>query len=72
MHPPLGSRKPETRHLNLKWTVGDIDRICRMAKNGLTAVGICETLKGTSLESTPGEIVKLCFDAGQFVRTRVA
>lgn len=57
-----------TRHLNLKWTVADVDRVINMARAHYTARGICEALKGSRLESTPGEIMSVCRDAGQFVR----
>lgn len=72
MIPPLGSRDPETRHLNLKWSVDDIDLVVGLARHGYTVNGICLRLKGTPLESTQGEILCLCRSLGQFVRKGAA
>lgn len=47
------------QRLNLKWTVGDVDRVAVLARKGWTAENICMELRGTSLESTPAEIINL-------------
>lgn len=63
--PPLGSIRPETRHLNLKFTLADIGHVIWHAKAGHTAVEIAAQLP--RLNATPEEIIKVCFDAGQYV-----
>ena len=55
------------QRLNLKWTVGDIDRVIARAKAGKSAVEICAMLEGSTLESTPDEIIDLCREAGLIV-----
>lgn len=60
MRPPLGSRSPETRHLNLTWTVRAIDRVAFMRRNaGLTAEEIATKLHGTMYQCGPGYIQRL-------------
>lgn len=54
--------------LNLKWSVGDVDRVVAEARRGRTAAEICRQLKGTRLESTVGEIMGLCLNSGFSVR----
>lgn len=68
MSPPLGTYSPETRHLNLKWTVGDVDRLIRSARSGMSSDQIADELRDTSLASTPDEISSLLFGAGVFVK----
>lgn len=55
-------------HLNLKWTVADTDAIISMARSGFTAGDICQFFMGARLESEPGEIKRICDDAGVFIR----
>lgn len=55
---------------NLKWTVADVDRVVALARRHWTAENICMELRGTQLESTPAEIVKLMADAGIYVAAR--
>lgn len=49
---------------NFKWSVGDIDRLVMAARSGKSVFDICAALKGTTLESEPGEILKLVHEAG--------
>lgn len=55
-------------HLNLKWSVADVDAVVKQARRGRTAAEICAQLKGTRLESTVGEIMRLCLNSGFSVR----
>lgn len=52
------------QRLNLKWSVGDIDRLVIAARSGKSVFDICAALKGTKLESEPTEILNLVHEAG--------
>jgi hypothetical protein len=57
------------QRLNLKWTVGDIDKLVIAARQGKSVFDICAALKGSRLDSSPDEILKLIHEAGgQFAR----
>lgn len=49
---------------NFKWSVADVDNILRGASKGMSVLDICNALKGSRLESTPEEIMKLVDEAG--------
>lgn len=67
MTPALGTFKPETRHLNLTWTVADSDQIQSMARAGYSASHIAVVMKRTE------EAVRsFCDQNGVFVRYRSA
>lgn len=53
---------------NFKWSVGDVDRVVKMARKGKTATEISEELADTSLASTPAEILHLCLNVQCSVR----
>lgn len=55
---------------NFKWSVADVDRVAALARKHWTAENICMELRGTPLESTPAEIVKLMDEAGVHVQSR--
>lgn len=55
-----------TSHLNLKWTVADVDQIVRSAREGATAEQIASTFPNATAE----EIERICADARQFVRRK--
>lgn len=57
-----------TAHLNLKWSVGDLDRLKARAKQGGTAQEIADEFEGSDLESTAHEIHRLCLSMGVSVR----
>lgn len=60
LNPPLGSYKPETRHLNLQWTVGDIDRMNFIRMNRiLTLTEIDEAFSRRGLTTTRQRILEL-------------
>lgn len=61
MIPPLGTYSPETRHLNLKWTIGDHDRAFFARKNQhMTVEQLSEKLRGTQLACTPARFREIC------------
>jgi len=55
---------------NFKWSVADVDRVAALARKGWTAENICLELRGTALESTPSEVVRLMADMGINVSCR--
>lgn len=57
-----------TVHLNLKWSVADVDAVIVDARRRKTAAEICARLKGTRLESTVDEIMKICINSRFSVR----
>jgi hypothetical protein len=63
MIPPLGSQYPETRHLNLKWSVADTDRIIAMAQRGNTARQIA-----TAMNCKEEDVVRFGDQNGVFIR----
>jgi hypothetical protein len=49
-----------TWHLNLRWTVGDMDRVAFMRRNQhLTFDGVAALLKGTMLQASDGRLREL-------------
>lgn len=60
MTPALGTRSPETRHLNLKWSVSDVDTIIRSVRGRWTAREICKRF-GRGL--TVDDVERICRDA---------
>lgn len=67
MTPALGTLNPETRHLNLKWTVAEADYVLNCARRGDS---VDEIAKGWIPPVTAEEVVAICSDAGVFVRTQ--
>lgn len=66
LNPPLGSRWPETRHLNLRWSMARLDalRLC-LRTSGLPLQRIAELY-----QSTPPEIERLAREMGEGIRFR--
>lgn len=70
MTPALGTLNPETRHLNLKWTVADTDKVITAAKNGHCVESIASNIRfWESVEASEHEIIAICNAHGVFVRT---
>jgi hypothetical protein len=67
MTPELGTFSPETRHLNLEWTVADADQIKSMARTGYSAKHIAVVM-----DRTEEAVRKFCDQNGVFVRYRSA
>jgi hypothetical protein len=58
-----------TDHLNLRWTVGDMDRVNFMSKNRqYTVEEISKKLAGTQLEASPFKLRELASAFGVDVR----
>lgn len=55
---------------NFKWSMADVDRVAALARRHYTAENICAELRGTTLESTPAEIVRLMAELGILVHSR--
>ena len=53
------AESPQTAHLNLRWTIADIDRIAAMARARNSAQHIA-----TVLECTSSEILDVCHRNG--------
>lgn len=65
LDPPLGHYPLETRHLNLRWTVGDMDRMNFIRVNrGLTLTEIDAALARRQLTTTREHIIKLAAECG--------
>lgn len=69
MIPPLGFYSPETRHLNLKWTTGDIARmefIRAHRKWTLTAIDLALSRRG--LATSRQRLIELAAEVGVQLR----
>lgn len=64
MIPALGSLSPETRHLNLRWSIADADKVIAMAGRGSSASQIA-----TAMQCRVDEVVAFGVKNGVFIRT---
>jgi hypothetical protein len=56
---PLEVGERTTAHLNLKFSIADMDRIAEMAKRRMKPEDIAWSLEATGLKTTPAEIARL-------------
>ena len=68
MKPPLGTYSPETRHLNTKFTMREVDTIVRMGRAQQTALDICTALDMAGTVCSPNEVIRIGEEAGVFIR----
>lgn len=64
--------KLPTAHLNLKWTVGDMDRLAFMRRNpSLSLPRVFDKFRGTALECSIERLQQIC-DGHGLTRKRAA
>lgn len=64
--------KLPTAHLNLKWTVGDMDRLAFMRRNpSLSLQRVFDKLRGTGLECSIERLQRIC-DGHRMIRKGAA
>lgn len=60
----------ESGHLNLKWSVGAVNAVLKMARGSLSDVEIAHRFTSAGFPAAPEEIAIICRNAGVTVRRR--
>lgn len=68
MTPALGALSPETRHLNLDFSVADTDMVLSMARRHSTLADIANAFARQKRVVSHEQIDRICADAGVYVR----
>jgi len=60
----------QTSHLNLRWTVRDVDTVLSMARSGRSARSIALWFTKARFPASSAEIERICRDAGVLLKKK--